>query len=728
MKFAPTNKLDKFSMFIDLQKFKKNLCLKKYFLKNPIERNETIHLYTHTNLKEKSTFFPKSMISSEITTFEQMVLSDLEKMEHKKSRDNLTHQERKALRELMQDNDIVIKPADKGGGIVIMTADYYNNEAMRILGDATTYRHLKKDPSMDFKHIFHDYLDQGHLLGILNNNELKYLKIDHPKIPIFYFLPKIHKNLENPPGRPIISGIGSISSRLSEYLDKQLQPYVTTTETYLKDTIEMINILTDADWKDGDILVTSDVQSLYTIIPHNRGIEAAQFFLEKDNKLLPEQVDFILKGIHLILEHNYFWFLEEFYLQISGTSMGTRFAPSFANLFMAHWENSFLSNWSTNLVFYRRYIDDIFFIWRGGEEALQLFLDFLATNDRGIILTSNWSKTEVIFLDLKIFVENDTIKTKTHFKDVDCNSFIERRSCHLPQWLNAVPKGQFLRMKRNCTNISDFDIQSTKLRSDCAEKGYNIQTLEDTRAEVRQMERLDLLKKKKKNPILNPMESIPFIFSYNPLNKDIRRSIKKHWPILQKDPILGGILPAIQRIICRGVKNLKMELTHKVRNKKTINHFGLQAGFHQCGNCLNCRNTKSKKQITSVIERNGKPTKLKGIMTCFSKNVIYVLTCPCGLKYVGRTTRPLNIRIQEHIRNIKKGFDKHSVSLQFKLKHGQNPEGLQFMAVQKLEPFWRGGSLETRLGKEEMRWIFLMNTLQPHGLNADFELCHFLND
>uniref|UniRef100_A0A8C5WJC8 Reverse transcriptase domain-containing protein n=1 Tax=Leptobrachium leishanense TaxID=445787 RepID=A0A8C5WJC8_9ANUR len=363
MKFAPTNKLDKFNMYIDIQKFKKNLCLKKYFSKNPIERNATMHLYTHTNLKEKSTFFPKSMISSEITTFEQMILSDLEKMEHKKSKDNLTQQERKALRELTQDDDIVIKPADKGGGVVIMTAEYYKNEAMRILGDETTYRHLKNDPSMNFKHLFHEYLDQGHLLGILNNNELKYLKIDHPKIPIFYFLPKIHKNLEKPPGRPIISGIGSISSRLSEYLDRQLQPYVTTTETYLRDTIEMINVLTDVDWKDGDILVTSDVQSLYTIIPHNKGIEAAKFFLEKGQKLQPEQIDFILKGIQLILEHNYFWFSEEFYLQVSGTAMGTRFAPSFANLFMAHWENSFLSDWKTNLVLYRRYISTIYFFY-----------------------------------------------------------------------------------------------------------------------------------------------------------------------------------------------------------------------------------------------------------------------------------------------------------------------------------------------------------------------------
>uniref|UniRef100_A0A8C5PK61 Uncharacterized protein n=1 Tax=Leptobrachium leishanense TaxID=445787 RepID=A0A8C5PK61_9ANUR len=266
--------MDFFDVYIDLQKFKKNLCLKKYFAKNPIERANTMQFYRHTPLKEKSTFYPKSLISQEINTFEQMVMADLGKLKISTKRDNLTRREKGALKELVSNESIEIKPADKGGGVVIMTATYYIDEANRMLGDIGTYRRLNKNPTKEIQCKFDEYLEQGHTLGILNNHEFKYLKVAHPRTPVFYFLPKIHKDQNKPPGRPIISGVGSISSRVSEYLDHQLQPYVVNTIAHLKDTTDILNVLKEVVWQDDFLLVTSDVQSLYTIIPHDKGLEA----------------------------------------------------------------------------------------------------------------------------------------------------------------------------------------------------------------------------------------------------------------------------------------------------------------------------------------------------------------------------------------------------------------------------------------------------------------------
>uniref|UniRef100_A0A8C5N036 Uncharacterized protein n=1 Tax=Leptobrachium leishanense TaxID=445787 RepID=A0A8C5N036_9ANUR len=272
LKYAPTAHMDLFNVYIDLQKFKKNLCLKKYFMKNPVEKENPVHFYKHTTLKDKSTFFPKSLISQEISTFEQMVMTDLGRVKTSTRSDNLTKNEKKALKELVSNEQIEIKPADKGGGTVIMTADYYREEAEKILGDVTTYKKLNKNPTKDIQTKFDEYLERGHVLGILNNHEYKYLKVEHPRTPVFYFLPKIHKDPINPPGRPIISGVGSVSSRVSEYLDHQLQPYVVNTAAHLKDTTEILQILKEVKWEEGLLLVTSDVQSLYTIIPHNEGV------------------------------------------------------------------------------------------------------------------------------------------------------------------------------------------------------------------------------------------------------------------------------------------------------------------------------------------------------------------------------------------------------------------------------------------------------------------------
>lgn len=44
---------------------------------------------------------------------------------------------------------------------------------------------------------------------------------------MFYYISNVHKNLTKPLGRPIIAGIDSLTSALSQYIDRQLQKYVT---------------------------------------------------------------------------------------------------------------------------------------------------------------------------------------------------------------------------------------------------------------------------------------------------------------------------------------------------------------------------------------------------------------------------------------------------------------------------------------------------------------------
>lgn len=60
---------------------------------------------------------------------------------------------------------------------------------------------------------------------------------------------------------------------------------------------------------------------------------------------------------------NDFIFNEKFYLQIKGTAMGKRFAPAYANLYMANWEEEALTKCVHKPLCYLRYLDDIFGIW-----------------------------------------------------------------------------------------------------------------------------------------------------------------------------------------------------------------------------------------------------------------------------------------------------------------------------------------------------------------------------
>ena len=76
-----------------------------------------------------------------------------------------------------------------------------------------------------------------------------------------------------------------------------------------------------------------------------------------------------------VLKFNSFIFNGLVYLQEVGTAIGTKLAPTYANIFMGRLENQILSNWTGRPPdLWRRYIDPIFTIWSGTEQELLNFL------------------------------------------------------------------------------------------------------------------------------------------------------------------------------------------------------------------------------------------------------------------------------------------------------------------------------------------------------------------
>jgi hypothetical protein len=84
-----------------------------------------------------------------------------------------------------------------------------------------------------------------------------------------------------------------------------------------------------------------DVTSLYTNIPHDEGIEACREVWNNRINQRPSTESFIQLLEH-VLNFNNFMFNGEHFLQISGTAMGTKMAPSYANIFMGRLERRLL--------------------------------------------------------------------------------------------------------------------------------------------------------------------------------------------------------------------------------------------------------------------------------------------------------------------------------------------------------------------------------------------------
>lgn len=63
----------------------------------------------------------------------------------------------------------------------------------------------------------------------------------NPKTPTLYALPKIHKSIDQPPGRPIVSGNGCLTESASRLVDDYLRPHALP--PHVQDTIDLLKSL-----------------------------------------------------------------------------------------------------------------------------------------------------------------------------------------------------------------------------------------------------------------------------------------------------------------------------------------------------------------------------------------------------------------------------------------------------------------------------------------------------
>ena len=199
----------------------------------------------------------------------------------KYNRFNLTKRERTAIKSLAENSNIVIKPADKGGAIVIQNKCDYIAECERQLNNSDHYKKLDHNPTETLNNRILKTLQSAVHLEDLTEDEAIYLFRDSPQTSNFYTLPKIHK--ENNPGRPIVNSIGSITEKLSEFVDENIKKLAQQVPSYIKDTTHFLIMIQDITIDPDDLLITIDVSSLYTNIIHEEGLEAMEQWMITNN-------------------------------------------------------------------------------------------------------------------------------------------------------------------------------------------------------------------------------------------------------------------------------------------------------------------------------------------------------------------------------------------------------------------------------------------------------------
>jgi len=106
------------------------------------------------------------------------------------------------------------------------------------------------------------------------------------------------------------------------------------------------------------------------------------------------------------------------------------------------------------------------------------------------------------------------------------------------------------------------------------------------------------------------------------------------------------------------------------------------------------------------------------VITCVSTHVVYLIRCPCGLGYVGKTSRQLKQRISEHKSLIRRKDTNYPVATNF-LTFNHDVSSLWFCGIEKVSMPLRGSNVELFLQRRDLFWIFTLQTLSPRGMNDE---------
>ena len=139
--------------------------------------------------------------------------------------------------------------------------------------------------------------------------------------------------------------------------------------------------------------------------------------------------------------------------------MGTKVAPTYANIFMGKLEKITLSKCPRSLKEFlhtwRRFIDDILVIWKGTDEQFREFFNFLNAFHLTIKFDEpkhNCDENSCDFLDLKICIQDGKIQTDLFRKDTSKPRDLLQSSAHPGHITSNTVYSMAFRLLSICSN------------------------------------------------------------------------------------------------------------------------------------------------------------------------------------------------------------------------------------------------------------------------------------
>ena len=578
---------------------------------------------------------------------------------------NLSQIERRALRELKNNDSLHITRADKGGAFVILNnTSYISLMSTEHTSDVNTYAKIQNYSAHSTMQKIKNLCEKHK--GSFTNKEFNYLTNFIYNVPLLYGLPKIHKldtfNItpdkygyiqlpftEQLKFRPIISSSYAPTSHISAFIDEILKPLVPELASYCRDTYHFISKLSSYSTIESEtLLATFDVVSLYTNIPHDLGIEAIQFWLQKRRDLIPQRFPntLILSCIECVLNNNFFRFGNETFLQISGTAMGTKMAPTYAILVMGFLEEKMYTRlkevYNDDICqeiinSWLRYIDDCWIIWNTNRYGnILIFKNLINSLHPSIKFTIETNTHNINFLDVTVYIEENKLEKDIYHKVTDSRRYVPFNSGHPKHTLHNIPFTLAKRIHSIVSKPLRRQYRLTELRDILLHLKYPASLINNAFQRASNIPQ---------NIQTDGRKILAFNSTFNRNNPNIYRDV-----ISPACRSLRLIPPFNEYRLIKSFRQPKSLLSILNNNDKQD-----LTGISKCSEsrCSSCETLITGLQIVFNVNNQNKVFKIKSNLNCLSLNVIYALFCKgCNEYYIGQTGGMFRTRMTLHRQHI----------------------------------------------------------------------------
>lgn len=403
--------------------------------------------------------------------------------------------------------------------------------------------------------------------------------------------------------------------------------------------------------------------------------------------------------------------------------MGTPMAVNFANLFMSQFETKLLEDYATlygkSPVSWVRFIDDIFFVWKDDLKSLNHFLSFCnsyaAKNkyNSNIKFTSEYSSSNVVFLDTRVKIQDGKILTELYSKPTATHTYLHNSSDHPPHTIRSNPLSQFIRIRRICTLINDYRKHASEFVKFYVQRGYSRGKMIRIAEVVAQKDRQELLQPKAKISSISN-QRIPLVVNWHQKFKGISKLLHGNYrTMIDEHPKLKNVFPEPPIVSFRRNTNIRATL---IQSEQKIRRNGYSVRCTQKG-------TKKRGRPCKLCSHMGQVDKLHNINSgksclieggnCSTKNVIYAAECRKHKQlYVGYTSTTLSQRFNKHRSDAKHDPDATELGRHFFESHDCDfDRDLTVHILQNVE-----GDHNT-LEFYENVWMTRLDTREPRGLN-----------